>query len=105
MAEFKIKHADIPFEDYEIEDFYKKALYSYLDLTFPLHYEITEIPASRPRAYYWVERLMEEIFEKNGITATSYAENGVSITWSTDMVSDILRSEIVRMARVGGTKI
>lgn len=106
MAEFKIKHHDIPFEDYEVEDIYNKALTSYLDWAFPLHYHITEIPASRPRAYQWVKECMDEILDRNGINALSYSENGLSYTWSSDMVSEGLRSRIgAPLGRVGGTKI
>lgn len=88
----------------DAEDIYYQAYNTYLDLAFPLHYEITEIPEDRPRAIYWVKDCMKEIIDRNGITATSYKENGLSITWSTDMVSDILRARIVPLAVVRGSK-
>lgn len=88
----------------ELEDIYEKAVNTYLDLTYPLHYEITEIPDDKPRAKAWIKDCMEEIIERNGITTTSYSENGMSITWSSDMISDILRTRIVPLAKVRGIR-
>lgn len=103
-AEFAMKYDYLSAD--EIDDIYNQALNTYLDLAFPLHYDITAIPASRPRAYQWVKDCMNEIVERNGVTATSYSENGLSYTWSTDMVSDVLRRRIgAPLGRVGGTKI
>lgn len=80
----------------ELEDIYDTAVNTYLDLTYPFKQDITEIPVDvRPRAKRWVKDCMREIIDRSGITATSYSENGVSITWSTDMVSDALRRRIV----------
>lgn len=102
VNEFKSKFDYLTID--EIEDIYNRALYTYLDLAYPLHYGITEIPEDRPRAIWWVKDCMKEIIDRNGITATSYKENGLSITWSTDMVSDVLRRRIVPLAAVRGTR-
>lgn len=88
----------------EAEDIYYQAYNTYLDLAFPFNYDITEIPEDRPRAIYWVKDCMKEIIDRNGITATSYSENGLSYTWSTDMVSDILRARVIPLAVVRGSK-
>lgn len=101
-AEFRIKY-DYLSED-EIDDIYNQALNTYLDLAFPFNYDITDIPKERPRAIYWIKDCMKEIIDRNGITATSYSENGLSYHWSTDMVSDILRARIVPLAAVRGNK-
>lgn len=90
--------------DDEVEGIYEQALYTYLDLAFPYHYEVVEIPEDRPRAIYWVKDCMKEIIDRNGITATSYSENGLSYTWSTDMVSDILRQRVIGLCGVRGSK-
>lgn len=92
-AEFREKYDYLSYE--EVDDIYNQALNTYLDLTFPFNYSITDIPADRPRAIYWIKDCMKEIIDRNGITATSYKENGLSITWSTDMVSNILRARII----------
>lgn len=101
-AEFKIKY-DYLCDD-EIDDIYNQALNTYLDLAFPFNYELTEIPEDRPRAIYWIKDCMKEIIDRNGITATSYSENGLSYHWSTDMVSDILRARVIPQAVVRGSK-
>lgn len=88
----------------ETEDIYNQALNTYLDLAYPFNYDIVEIPEDRPRAIYWIKDCMKEIIDRNGITATSYKENGLSYTWSTDMVSDILRARVIPLAVVRGNK-
>lgn len=88
----------------EAEDIYNQALNTYLDLAFPFNYDIVEIPEDRPRAIYWIKDCMKEIIDRNGITATSYSENGLSYHWSTDMVSDILRARVIPLAVVRGGK-
>lgn len=80
--------------DEELDWVYSQAYNTYLDKVFPLHYEIVEIPDNRPRAISWVKECAKEVIDRNGITATSYAENGVSWHWSTDMVSDYLLSRL-----------
>lgn len=101
-AEFKMKYDYL--SDDEVDDIYNRALYTYLDLAFPYHYGIKEIPSDRPRAIYWVRDCMKEIIDRNGISAISYKENGLSYTWSTDMVSDILRARVIPLAAVRGSK-
>lgn len=88
----------------EAEDIYYQAKNTYLDLAFPFNYDIVDIPVDRPRAIYWIKDCMKEIIDRNGITATSYSENGLSYHWSTDMVSDILRGRIVPQAVVRGSR-
>lgn len=88
----------------EVEEIYERAYYTYLDLAFPFNYEVVEIPDNRPRAMAWVKDCMQEIIDRNGITATSYSENGLSYTWSTDMVSETLRSRVIPLAVVRGKR-
>ena len=88
----------------EVDDIYERAKNTYLDLAFPFHLQITEIPEDRPRAIYWIKDCMKEIIDRNGITATSYSENGLSYHWSTDMVSDILRARVIPLAVTRGKR-
>ena len=85
----------------EIEGIYSRALNTYLDLAFPFNYDIVDIPKDRPRAAQWVKDCMREIVDRNGISALSYKENGLSYTWSTDMVSNALRQRVIPLAGVG----
>lgn len=100
-ADFLLKY---PYLFDELDDIYERAKNTYLDIAFPFRYDITDIPSNRPRAIYWIKDCMQEIIDRNGITATSYAENGISLTWSTDMLSDVLRTRIVPMAVVRGAR-
>lgn len=102
VNEFKKKFDYLSID--ELEDFYNQALNTYLDLAYPFDQTIIDIPKDRPRALQWVHDCMKEIIDRNGITATSYKENGLSFTWSTDMVSDVLRKRIIPLAAVRGVR-
>jgi hypothetical protein len=91
-------------EDYDWV--YNQAYFTYLDYVFPYQYDIIDIPDTRPRAIWWVKQCAKEILDRNGVTARSYSENGLSYTWSTDMVSEaLLRRLPPPMVAVRGSNI
>ena len=50
---------------------------------------------------FWIMRCMQEMVERLGITsAISYKENGISITFSREQLSEALRDEIVPIVSV-----
>lgn len=76
-----------------------------IHLLFKSSTQITE--AQRVYAYenyhFWIIRCMQEMIERSGATsAVSYAENGISISWSQEQISKALRDEIVPIASIKG---
>lgn len=50
---------------------------------------------------YWIMRCMQEMVERLGITsAIAYKENGISITFNREQLSEALRDEIVPIASI-----
>lgn len=63
----------------DVEGLYDRALNEYLNRKYPYDRNITEIPANDPRAYYIVERIMDDMIRNAGISDfTSYSENQMS---------------------------
>ncbi len=99
-AKFREKYPYV--SEGEIDKIYNTALGTYLDLSYPFEESLIEVPATKPRAYIWIRDCMDEIMERNGITATSYSENGLSYEWDNEMISDILRRRLIGKAKIIG---
>ena len=101
IAKFKTKYDYLSAK--EIDTIYDVAMTTYLDLAFPFEQTITEVPASRPRAYTWIYDCMAEILERSGCSSmSSYSENGLSITWDNTGISKGLLTRVTPKVGVVG---
>ena len=78
----------------ELEWAYEKALYLYLSRVFPFHHNIVTVPEDRARDNTLIKWIMRETLAMNGIMEDaplqSYKENGMSFTFSADLLSPAL---------------
>lgn len=93
---FKRKYPYIEDDDLDImEDTAKEIL---IHLLFKSTYNVSENQkeVAYERNKYWIMRCMQEMIERSGMTsAISYRENGLSISYSREQLSQALIDEIV----------
>lgn len=91
------------FDEEDIEIMYDCAYDIMLNLRYPTANDIFEIPESYMRKHRtWIFRCIKDHIDKEGMgNATSYSENGVSITFDKSGVSEDLINEITPMAKIG----
>ena len=100
---FHDKYPAIKMEElYLLEGSAKEIL---IHLLFKSSTKVTETQRAYAYEYYqfWIIRCMQEMIERSGATsAVSYSENGISISWSQEQISQSLRDEIVPIASITG---
>ena len=89
-------------DDEDIEIMYDCAYDIMLNLRYPTQ-DIFEIPENFLRKHRtWIFRCIQEHIDKEGMgNATSYSENGVSITFDKSGLSKDILSEITPLAKIG----
>lgn len=90
-------------KDADLDVMYDCAYDIMLNLRYPYHHDIMEIPEQYLAKHKtWILRAMEEHIEREGMNNVSaYSENGVSITFDKAGISKDLISEIKPLAKMG----
>lgn len=101
VSYFKKKYPHIEEDDLDIlEDSAKEIL---IHLLFKSSYVVDDSRKEYAYEYYkyWIMRCMQEMIERLGMTSViSYKENGISITFGREQISQSLIDEIVPIAFV-----
>jgi hypothetical protein len=85
----------------EIDNLYEIALGIYLELSYPVHISISELPDSDVRRIWWIKAVMKEILERNGCTSlVAYTENGLSYRFDSSLISEKLIGLITPLAKI-----
>lgn len=102
---FKKKYSYI--DEMELEVMYDCAYDVMLNLRYPVHNDITEIPQNYlDKHKTWILRAMQEHIDREGMTnVQAYSENGVSITFDRAGLSNDLINEIRPMAKIGSIRL
>lgn len=104
----KIEQMKLSFKDefnylssQEVNNIYELALGIYLELVYPLHTSIADLPDSDVRRLWWIKAVMKEILERNGCTSlVAYSENGLSYKFDGSMISEKLMGILTPNAKV-----
>ena len=102
---YKNKYKYMTDEDLEI--MYDCAYDIMLNLRYPVHNNIEELPKEYLRKHRtWIFRAIQSHIDKEGMTnALSYRENGVTITFDKTGLPKDLVNEIVPMAKIGAISL
>ena len=99
----KIKNQYPHLDDEVIDDLEGKAKEILISLLYPNIFIVSE--EKKQMAYnakpYWILRCMQDMISRLGMESVlSYKENGLSITFSKEQLSDSLKSEITPIMRM-----
>lgn len=98
---FKNKYKHL--KDVDLEIMYDCAYDIMLNLRFPYHHDVMEIPEQYlNRHKTWILRAMQEHISSEGMdNVIAYTENGVSITFDKTGLSKDLIKEIIPVVKMG----
>lgn len=100
---FKKKYPHIDYSDLEVLEGTAKEILCHLLFKSSKRISKEDKDYAFEEYKYWILRCMQEMIERMGITsAISYSENGISIRFGSEQLSNELINEIVPFASLGG---